>query len=563
MRKLCITSGIQKKYLKYTIALLILALLLGSSCIEMFMNENLTQTIRDKYQFADEKIARELDNIYRQSEEATAEAIVNNNVQKSLRTMELEEVEKIAVGKYFSYMDIDWIADFCYVDNKQNVYSSFYNRVDYEAVRESGFEKRLEDNYAKTVWFWTKDTLFGSGKDTLFIGRYVRSMEYAHEPGMLFLKMKDTLLTDIMRQASQETDGCITGIMDGSGNVCVASADVSEIPEKILKQVEQSIDELNRSGWEEHLTTYYSGDSGFTVFTYVPASVINQEITHMQMVLVGIFFLVILIAIALSVWMSRRFTEPIQNITRAMTGFDGKDFTKIPELHTQTEVDQIGQSYNDMLGNIEHLVEEIKIQEKELHNSELNLLISQINPHFLYNTLDTIYMLARINKEEITMKMIQALSKYLRLSLSKGSDIVTVGEELENVRNYMEIQQIRNANLFRYEIDCQVDEENTKVLKLILQPLVENAIKHGFQDIYEGGYIHIWVYKDTEMLTFRVYNSGTPMEQEIAERINALKDIPVSSMKDIFPDQSHGYGVVNIISRLRLRYGDSIAFSTR
>lgn len=169
-------------------------------------------------------------------------------------------------------------------------------------------------------------------------------------------------------------------------------------------------------------------------------------------------------------------------------------------------------------------------------------------------------MLARINKEEITMKMIQALSKYLRLSLSKGSDIVTVGEELENVRNYMEIQQIRNANLFRYEIDCQVDEENTKVLKLILQPLVENAIKHGFQDIYEGGYIHIWVYKDTEMLTFRVYNSGTPMEQEIAERINALKDIPVSSMKDIFPDQSHGYGVVNIISRLRLRYGDSIAF---
>lgn len=91
-----------------------------------------------------------------------------------------------------------------------------------------------------------------------------------------------------------------------------------------------------------------------------------------------------------------------------------------------------------MLKNIENLLAEIKEQEGVLRRTELNMLLAQINPHFLYNTLDTIYMLARINGEETTMKMIQALSKYLRLSLSKGSDIVTVEDELENVKSYME-----------------------------------------------------------------------------------------------------------------------------
>ena len=144
-----------------------------------------------------------------------------------------------------------------------------------------------------------------------------------------------------------------------------------------------------------------------------------------------------------------------------------------------------------MLKNIEEFQNEVKNQQKELRISEMNTLISQINPHFLYNTLDTIYMLARINGEEKTMKMIQALSKYLRLSLSKGREIVTVEDELENVKSYMEIQQIRNENLFRYEIECAEELKTRWILKLILQPIVENAVKYGFCDIFEGGLIPV------------------------------------------------------------------------
>ena len=192
--------------------------------------------------------------------------------------------------------------------------------------------------------------------------------------------------------------------------------------------------------------------------------------------------------------------------------------------------------------------------------AELKNLHNQINPHFLYNTLDTIYMLARINGEEKTMKMIQALSKYLRLSLSKGREIVTVEDELENVKSYMEIQQIRNENLFRYEIECAEELKTRWILKLILQPIVENAVKYGFCDIFEGGLIRISVTEQAGQLTFSVYNNGTPMEEQMAEKLNGLSEIPVSKMKDSFEDKKHGYGVINIITRLRLKYGEDVRF---
>src|SRR5699024_3114263 len=260
-------------------------------------------------------------------------------------------------------------------------------------------------------------------------------------------------------------------------------------------------------------------DSGLSVFSFVPNRILNQGLIPVFVVLGTIYLVVIAVAVILSIYFSRRFTRPIQTIKEAMTEFGGQNFDKTIELHTNTELDEIGRSYNKMLGNISRLLDEIKEQERELRTTELNMLISQINPHFLYNTLDTIYMLARINKEETTMRMIQALSKYLRLSLAKGQEIVTVEDELENVKSYMEIQQIRNKDLFSYEVDCQVDASETFVLKLILQPLVENSVKYGFQDIFEGGWIRIRVYMEEDELYLSVYNNGTPMEEEMAEKI--------------------------------------------
>lgn len=569
MTRKWINSGIQKKYLKYMVALLMLALFLSSIGVWAYVHKNMTAVIVDKYEFMNEKMGISMDNLYKKTDEVTAECIIDDDVQKSLKTKGLEEVEKSALSKYFAYIDLDHVSEYCYVDNKKNVYTKSYSKISYEDFEKSGFAEKLGDEYAKTQWFWAKDELFGNGEEALFIGRYVRSMDYSHEPGMLFLKMDDSFLAELVEEEGNFREEIAAGIVDAQGHICMIwypeNFQLDKQAKKTIKELADSTSSgmvLNAENVKGGiLSVYRQKESGMLIYTLVPDEVLSKGMNQILMVMLGIYLFVVIVAVGASIYLSRIFTRPIQKISEAMTGFDGQDFSHTIELHTNTELDQIGHSYNEMLKNIERLLEEIKNQQKELRTSELNMLISQINPHFLYNTLDTIYMLARINGEETTMKMIQALSKYLRLSLSKGKDVVTIGDELENVRSYMEIQQIRNENLFQYEIDCPEELKKRWVLKLILQPLVENSIKYGFCDIFEGGLIWISVREEDGKLVFTVFNNGTPMDQKMADRINALGTYPIAEMKECFPDKQHGYGIVNIITRLRLKYGEDVVFA--
>lgn len=561
-------SNIQKKYLIYTLLLLALTIILSSVGVWIFMRKNMTEVIVDNYVFMNEKMGMTLDYLYTRSDETTAECILDDAVQDSLKSRELEEVEKNALSKYFAYLELEDIEEYCYVDNKKNVYTKSYSKISYEDFRESGLEDALAGTYAETKWFLARDTLFGTGEEALFIGRYVRNMEYSHEPGMIFFKMNDQFLERVIETQSGTEEDVAIGIIDKNGNFFMEHYPENfqmeeKDKEKILsltKREDSGVILTRYKGEGGILQAYRQQESGMVIFTLVPNKILDRGLNQIFLVLAGIYAIVTLIAVAVSLYFSRIFTEPIQMISKEMTSFDGKDFSHTISLHTDTELDQIGESYNKMLGNIERLLTEIKKQEKELRISEMNMLISQIKPHFLYNTLDTIYMLARINGEKTTMKMIQALSGYLRLSLSKGSDMVTVEDELDNVKNYLEIQKIRNEDLFSYEISCQPEVENRWTLKLILQPLAENAIKYGFCDIFEGGLIRIDVRELSGRLTFSVYNNGKPMDKEIAEKINALGKVPVPEMKKAFPDKQKGYGVINIATRLRLKYGDQVEF---
>ncbi|MBB5266111.1 sensor histidine kinase YesM [Catenibacillus scindens] len=569
MKKTKKSSGIQRKYLKYTAALLGLALLLSSLGVLLTVRNQMTRLIVDKYEYMTERMGITLENMFKKTDETTAECILYDDVQQSLQTGGLEEVNHISLSKYFAYIDLEHVADYCYVDNKGNVYTRSYSDVSYEDIKDSGFERYLGDDYSKTKWFWTKDTLFGTEDNALFIGRYVRSLDYAHEPGMLFFKMEDGFLREVTDISPDLTREAAVGIVDREGQLCLSFAPENfktgeSVPENIGEMVVRKMEDQQVLSGEQVtggvLSVYRDETSGLSVFSFVPDRILNQRLISVFLVLVAIYLLVTAVAVVLSIYFSRRFTKPIQVIKETMTEFDGNNFDRTIGLNTHTELDEIGRAYNKMLKNIQRLLDEIKAQERELRAAELNTLISQINPHFLYNTLDTIYMLARINGEETTMRMIQALSKYLRLSLSKGSDIVTVEDELENVRSYMEIQQIRNENLFSYDIDCCVDPVNTRILKLILQPIVENSVKYGFQDIYEGGRIVISVEEKEGNIYLNVYNNGTPIEESVMEKINKMNTMPVSELKNCFEDKKHGYGVMNILTRLRLKYGDGAGF---
>lgn len=575
MRKLKIKKfnfyGIQNRFLKYVMIILAISFFLSSIGIGIIVSRNTRQSVIEKYEYINEKIMLSLENQYEKSNDIMEKCIIQNDFQKSLLQREMTLLEREGLYRWLSDINFTNLEDYAYIDNKENVYVKMYEKLDYKTFEQSGFSKLLGDDYSKTKWIWKEDTLFNTKQKSLFIGRYIRNMDFSHKPGMLFLKMNNKFFEEILKTVN-ENEGTYF-FMDSSGNICYEKLPngiyiSDESQEKMTSLIQLNIKEGQPSKFykiddlKEGIFLYnYHNKSGFTIVTLIPNKILNQVTNRIIGIMLVVYLIVLLFVFYCSVYFSKRFTKPIKDINSAMVDFDGLDFSKTLDINTNTELDTIGKSYNEMLLNMKKFVNEIKKQERELRNSELNSLIYQINPHFLYNTLDTIYMLARINKEECTMKMIQALSKFLKVSLSKGSDVISISDEVDHVKSYMDIQKIRNNDLFTYEIYCDQEILYCKVLKLILQPIVENAIKHGFCDIYEGGIIKISVYVEEQDLVFTIYNNGKQIEEDIKNKINNMINMDLNEIKKSFLNKSGGYGVGNVISRLRLKYGNTINFN--
>ncbi len=528
--------GIQSIFLKYVLTLLTIAMVLSGIGIGTLLGKNVNQATVSQYTYVNDRIAVLLQNEYARTDAVMKRCLESQEIQDSLRSRQPDSIEKEKLELMLSYADLKYLETYVYVDNKQNLYLQAYRDTSYEKLCASGLKQALGDGYSKICWIWTKDKVFGREGNYLFIGRFMRNMEFHHEPGMLFFQINEGIFQNILKEAAQEDGICM--ILDTDRKLCYRThKDSYEFSKKQQQRLRSKIAKYKNAGILQGrfdvkglgtILFQTVSDSGFTAVTLIPDSIFHAVAVRNLIILLGVYAV---IAVICSVYFSRRFTRPVTQISNAMKEFEGGDFSSHLQLHTNTELDTIGNAFNNMVKNIEQLVQEVKENECALRKSELSSLKYQINPHFLYNTLDTIYMLARMNGEEVTMKMIQALSKFMKVSLSKGSDVIPVADELEHVKSYMEIQKIRNNDLFQYEISCEEHLKQVPVLKLILQPLVENAIKHGFAKIYEDGRIWIRVCQDQEELVFQIENNGEQMQLEIIELIQMMGEEELSAVR--------------------------------
>ena len=550
-------SGIQKKYLKYMCTLLILALVLSSICVWTYVRRNMTDVIVDKYEFMNEKMGIALDNLYRKTDAVTAEIILENDVQKSLRNKELQEVEKNALSKYFAYIDLNYVADYCYIDNKRNVYEKSYSQIGYSDFQSSGLREKMGDEYAKTQWIWTRDYLFGTGDEALFIGRYVNSMDYAHEPGIVYLKMNQQFLESVMDKDRKIAKDVAVGIISPEGKTCIRQE-----PEdlSIEKRTMKKITELTRTkksgvivrGKKIEggiLQAYRQEETGMVIFTLVPDMVLNQGMTQILIVLLTIYAVIAVLAFVLSLYASQTFTRPIRQISDAMTSFDGNDFTHTIQIHTDTELDKIGHAYNEMLKNIEEFQNEVKNQQKELRISEMNTLISQINPHFLYNTLELIRAMAIKGDIDHVSMITSAMGKIYRYT-AKGDSLVPLAQEVEIVKSYISIQQARFEGRITTLYSISPEAAQVPVFKMLLQPLVENAFIHGLESRPSDGTLYLGAKVEGNMLSITVRDNGAGITPEKLAELEAR-----FSASEY--DTSEHLGLVNISARLRLQYSDA------
>lgn len=296
------------------------------------------------------------------------------------------------------------------------------------------------------------------------------------------------------------------------------------------------------------------GYTGWKLLSVTPEKGLSLNNLKMQLFLVFVLAAFLLVLILINTSISSRITIPIQKLEKSVNAIEAGELDTEVYTGGSYEIRHLGRSIGDMAKRIKALMEDIVAEHESKRRNEFDILQSQINPHFLYNTLDIIVWMIENEQKQEAVKVVTALARFFRISLSKGKSIITVKDELEHVRSYLMIQQMRFKNKFVYKIDAKEDVMNLVSLKLMLQPLVENAIYHGMEFMDGDGEICVEVYREAQELRFLVRDNGLGMtEKQVAELLG--EENHVSSKR------GSGIGVKNVMERIRLYFGDDYGLS--
>ncbi|MCR4739262.1 MAG: sensor histidine kinase [Lachnospiraceae bacterium] len=279
------------------------------------------------------------------------------------------------------------------------------------------------------------------------------------------------------------------------------------------------------------------------------ARVENQRL-YLSLVRGGVIAsIIIFLSLAvLSYYIPLSITRPIRTLTGVTDQVAKGDLTVRADVQSGEDLNILSESLNTMIDKINDLIEKEKSDQARLRKAEFELLQSQINPHFLYNTLDAIVWSAEAGNQKQVVKMVGSLSEFFRTSLNQGKDIVTVREEIQHVRSYLEIQQIRYQDILKYEIDVDESIMNYMIPKITLQPLVENAIYHGIKNRRRQGRIIISSRDNEDDFLIEVKDNGIGMTQD---RLSQVMD----GIRNKAPSESDIYGLYNVNERIKLNFG--------
>lgn len=268
---------------------------------------------------------------------------------------------------------------------------------------------------------------------------------------------------------------------------------------------------------------------------------------------VGTFvFVVCLLGITASFALSHGISRPIHRLMAFMQRAESGDLTTRYWGDGMDEVGMLGRSYNSMLTKINDLLQLTEKQEKQKREAELRILQAQIKPHFLYNTLDTIHWMARKQGAEDVSEMVEALSKLFRIGLSKGNEFIPLAEEFDHIRSYLQIQKLRYKDKLIYSLELDPEISHIHVLKVILQPIVENAIYHGIKERRGPGHIRVKGTLRENQIHLSVSDDGVGINEEALIRMRESLNDPMNVQMET---TGSGYGLANVQARMKLTYG--------
>ena len=291
-------------------------------------------------------------------------------------------------------------------------------------------------------------------------------------------------------------------------------------------------------------------------YIYYEVRDLQQSHTEYQKVFQTMFratFIGMILIFGLILWLSYlipgSITRPIRQISMVTDQVAKGDLSVRSDVSGSAEVAVLSDSLNVMIDKINELLEQVTREQIRLRKAEINLLQSQINPHFLYNTLDAIVWLAESGERKTVVQMVESLSDFFRTSLNQGKDIITIQEELQHARSYLEIQQVRYQDILNYEIQVPEELNHYLIPKITVQPLVENALYHGIKNRRRKGMIRVTGEALGETFHIIVSDDGIGMDEERLERVR-------NGIRNRVQQETEVYGLYNVNERIRLNFGE-------
>lgn len=309
----------------------------------------------------------------------------------------------------------------------------------------------------------------------------------------------------------------------------------------------------NRQGvWM--LGTHKIGYTGWKLVMVSSLSSVQKENMKIYQLIFSFLCLAGILMLGVDVILIQKITKPVSRLHQAIQSFGvGKLDVRVDETGIG-EISSLEQGFNQMAGEIQELMDRSISQEQEKRHMERRLLQAQISPHFLYNTLDSIIWMIQGKQYEGAGKMVSLLARFFRVALSKGKDIIPLRQEVEHATSYLSIQNIRFQDKFDFELN--IDESLMEYLcpKITIQPILENAIYHGVENMFGDGEIILSIQEHGEDICIEVSDNGEGMTEEQVEKI-LHHDIRKTSGK------GSGVGVYNVDSRIKLLYGENYGIS--
>lgn len=377
--------------------------------------------------------------------------------------------------------------------------------------------------------------------------------------GAILIDLRLESIQELLADSSLGRDGYLY-ISDQNGELVFAPVNqtIYRIAPRQLQGSEGRT--LRRYGQEVFQILYKrSSYTGWTTAGVFSVQSVLREVSFIRLYALIVGSFTVFLAILLSVFFASSIALPVEKLRSLMKQAETGDFSIRFTENREDEIGQLGHSFNRMIEEISNLIDQVYQEQQRKRETELRVLQEQIKPHFLYNTLDTIQWMAQEHGARDIVDMVSALTQLFRVGLSKGQEMIPLREEFRHVESYLFIQKIRYEDKFDYTISIDAGLEQLRLLKVILQPLVENAIYHGIKERRGKGHIQVSAVREGNDILLTVEDDGIGMPADklaqLQEELSSSRELRTESHKD-WGELGHiGFGARNVHERIFLNFG--------